>query len=262
MDFRHFLSFRVRVLLALMLVVVVVTGTTIYLAERNAQERYQEALEAKFQEQMRLFSGLQEARRRAILDKCRALAHSVRLQAALEEEDVEDLYRNALAELQGVYTPGNDGIAEGTETQGSRALFFRFVDASGAILSPGEFRAGQLAEGSDDTSLVPIAQALRHLKNQTVGYVAISQKAGLSALREVVLTRILDWDGKKLGGLILGFGVRETISADASHDGASASGIWLSNKLYVNTAISAWDRTGLTRRISLAVAQQGAGHFQ
>ena len=135
MNFKPFLSFRVRVLLALMLVVVVVTGTTIYLTERNAHQRYQEALDAKFQEQMRLFSGLQEARRRAILDKCRALAHSVRLQAALEEEDVEDLYRNALAELQGVYTPGDSG-AEGSENQGSRALFFRFVDADGAILPP------------------------------------------------------------------------------------------------------------------------------
>src|SRR5262245_28060570 len=169
MDVRSFLSFRARVLLALMLVVVVVTGTTIYLAERNAQGRYQEALDAKFQEQMRLFSGLQEARRRAILDKCRALAHSVRLQAALEEEDVEDLYRNALAELQGVYTPGNNGTGEGTETQSSRAIFFRFVDANGAILPPGEFHAGQLTNGSDDSPLVPIAQALRNLENQTVG---------------------------------------------------------------------------------------------
>ena len=102
---------------------------------------------------------------------------------------------------------------------------------------------------------------MRNLESQTVGYVAISHKAGLSALREVVLTRILDWDGKKLGGLILGFGVRETISADASHDEASASGVWLSNGLYINTAISAWDRTGLTRRISLAISQQNAGHF-
>jgi len=260
MDFKPFLSFRVRVLLALMLVVVVVTATTIYLAERNAQERYQEVLDAKFQEQMRLFSGLQEARRRAILDKCRALAHSVRLQAALEEEDVEDLYRNALAELQGIYTPGN-GTGEGTETQSSRAVFFRFVDANGVILPPGESPAGHLVEGSVDAPLIPIARALRNLENQTVGYIAISRKDGLAALREVVLTRIVDWDGKKLGGLILGFGVRETISADASHDEASASGIWLSNGLYINTAISAWDRTTLTDQISLAVAQHDAGHF-
>src|SRR5262249_36365556 len=162
-------------------------------------------------------------------------------------------YRNALAELQGVYTPGNNGTGDGTETQSSRAIFFRFVDANGAILPPGEFHAGQLTNGSDDSPLVPIAQALRNLENQTVGYVAISHKTGLSALREVVLTRVLDWDGKKLGGLILGFGVRETISADASHDEASASGIWLGNGLYINTAISAWDRTELARRISLAV---------
>jgi signal transduction histidine kinase len=121
--------------------------------------------------------------------------------------------------------------------------------------------AGHLTERSIDDPLIPIAQALRNLENQTVGYIAISHRDGLAALREVVLTRIADWDGKKLGGLILGFGVRETISADASHDEASASGIWLSNGLYVNTAITPLDRTELTRRISLAVAQQNAGHF-
>src|SRR5262249_34729753 len=157
MDLRLSLNFRVRVLLALMLVVVVVTGTTIYLTERNAQERYQEVLDVKFQEQMRLFSGLQDARRRAILDKCRALTHSVRLQAALEEEDFEDLYRNALTELQGVFDP-NNAAGEGTESQGTRAVFFRFVDANGSILAPGEFRAGRLSDGSLDTALIPIAQ--------------------------------------------------------------------------------------------------------
>ena len=72
---------------------------------------------------------------------------------------------------------------------------------------------------------------------------------------------MLDLDGKSLGGLILGFGVREAISADASHDGASASGIWLSNGLYINTALSAGDRTQLIQRISQAVIQRSTGHF-
>src|SRR5262249_53066343 len=189
-----------------------------------------------------------------------ALTHSVRLQAALEEEDFEDLYRNALTELQGVFDP-NNAAGEGTESQGTRAVFFRFVDANGSILAPGEFRAGRLSDGSLDTALIPIAQALRKLENQTVGYIAISHGAGLSALREVVLTRIRDWDGRNLGGLILGFGVRETISADASHDGASASGIWLGNGLYINTAISNWERADLAHRLSEVIVQQSAGHF-
>jgi signal transduction histidine kinase len=260
MDLRLFLNFRIQLLLSLMLVVVVVTGTTIYLTEHNAQGRYQEALDAKFQEQMRLFSALQDARRRAILDKCRALSHAVRLQAALEENDVEDLYRNALTELQGVYNPGIS-TSDGPETQGTKALFFRFVDAEGTILSPGEFRAGQLPEGSLDAALVPIAKALRNLENQTVGYIAVSQEGGLTALREVVLTRILDWDGRRLGGLILGFGVREAISADASHDGASASGIWLSDDLYINTGLSDAERAQLAGQISQAVSRESSGHF-
>lgn len=260
MDIRLFLNFRIQLLLSLILLVVLVTGTTIYLTERNAQGRYQEALDATFQEQMRLFSGLQDARRRAILDKCRSLSHSVRLQAALEEKDVEDLYRNALTELQGIYHPGTN-TGEGMETQGTRALFFRFVDANGAILPPGEFRAGHLSEESQDGALAPIAETLRNLESQTVGYIAVSREGGLTALREVVLTKMLDWEGKSLGGLILGFGVREAISADASHDGASASGIWLGNGLYINAALTALDRTQIGHQISQAVTRQSTGHF-
>jgi signal transduction histidine kinase len=109
--------------------------------------------------------------------------------------------------------------------------------------------------------LAPIAETLRNLEYQTVGYIAVSQEGGLTALREVVLTKVLDWDGKNLGGLILGFGVREAISADASHDGASASGIWLGNGLYINTALSASDRTQLAHQISQAVTRQSTGNF-
>lgn len=264
MDLRLFFNFRVRLLLSLMFVVVAVTGATIYLVERNAQGRYQEALDAKFQEQMRLFSGLQEARRRAILEKCRAVSRSVRLRAALEEKDVEDLYRNALTELQGIFKP-QEGVETEGESQLNRALFFRFVDAKGSILPPGEFAAGQSSDGDLAAALAPIGRGLRDLKEQAVGYIAVkqaSEASGLTALREVVLTKVLDWDGKNLGGLILGFGVREAMSADASHDEASASGIWLNQHLYINAGLSTQDRSELTQRINHAIAKNNTGHFQ
>ena len=87
----------------MMLIVLAVTGTTLYLAERNTQARYQEGLDTRFQSQMRLFTELQEAQLQAITERCRTLSHSVRLRAALEERDVDDLYRNALTELQGIF---------------------------------------------------------------------------------------------------------------------------------------------------------------
>ena len=259
MDVRFTFNFRVKLLLTLMLVVVVVTGTTIYLVERNAQARYQEALNARFEEQMRLFTSLQEARRHTILEKCRAVSRSVRLQAALEEKDVEDLYRNALTELQGIYEANLQPLP-GTN-QSLRALFFRFVDSKGIILPAGEFPVGQLPDASLDLALAPIGKASNHVKDQTVGYIAVSNRNDLAALREVVLTRILDWDDTELGGLILGFGVREAIAADANDDQAMASGIWLADKLYVNADLVSRDRMLLNQQIRAATAKQNAGQL-
>jgi len=66
--------------------VLAVTGTTLYLAERNAQARYQESLDTRFQSQMRLFTELQEAQLDAITERCRTLSRSVRLRARWRKE--------------------------------------------------------------------------------------------------------------------------------------------------------------------------------
>ena len=108
MESKGIFTFRVKLLIALMLIVVTVTGSTLYMAERNVQARYQESLDLQFQAQMRLFAALQDTRLGVIMGKCRTLSHSVRVRAALEERDVEDLYQNALTELQGIF----GGVAE------------------------------------------------------------------------------------------------------------------------------------------------------
>ena len=102
MKFRFALSFRAKLLIAFMCVVLAITGATIYFAERNLRENQQAALNAQFEYQVRTFLAVEEARSSAIMERCQAVAHSVRLRAALEEHDTDDLYRNALAELQGI----------------------------------------------------------------------------------------------------------------------------------------------------------------
>src|ERR1041385_5817943 len=150
MNFKTTLSFRGKLLLCLMLVVVAVTGVTLFLAARNTQARYQQSLDAQFQDQMRLFTALQEARRTAITEKCSALSRSVRLRAALEERDIEDLYQNALTELQGIFTPAGS-IVEKLDPEVPRASFFRFLDSKGSVLPPPvEFPAGAADRDSLD----------------------------------------------------------------------------------------------------------------
>jgi len=259
-DFKLFLNFRAKLLLSLMFVVLVVTGTTAYLVERNAQARYQEALDAKFQEQMRLFSALQETGRRAVLEKCRAVSRSVRLRAALEENDAEDLYQNAATELQDLFD-ANSSAKPNLDSQVPQALFFRFVGANGKVVPPGDFPAGTVVRGSLDQALASSDQALNETTDQTIGYIAANDRNDLSALREVVLTKMTDWNGRNLGGLVLGFGVRDLISFERNAETISASGIWFRQRLYMNSGMSATEREKLTHALAATLGQRPSGHF-
>jgi signal transduction histidine kinase len=246
-------------LLSLMLIVLVITGATSYVAERNAHTRYQEGLDGQFQDQMRLFTALQDARRTAILERCRAISHSVRLRAALEEEDVEDLYRNAFSELQGIYNPGAAG-GEKADPQIPRAMFFRFLDAHGGVLSPDQFRAGYTDQESLGEALAPMGRALPDFREQTVGYLALNRHNDLTAVCEVVVTKIIGWEGEQLGALVLGFPVHDVVAPDTAQSNTIASGIWLSQRLYTNTKMNAADRHLMASRIGARIAH-GSGHF-
>ena len=107
----------------MMLIVVVVTGVTLYVAERSVQARYQESLETRFRSEMLRYTAVQEAQLSAITEKCRALSTSVRMRAALEERDVDDLYRNALTELQTVFDRKRSSATAGETEIPTRLLF-------------------------------------------------------------------------------------------------------------------------------------------
>src|ERR1051325_4718827 len=115
------LSFRAKLLLAMMFIVSVVTGVTVYVAGNNLRANQQQTLDRQFQNQVRSFVALQRARAGAVTEKCLALSRSVRLRAALEEHDVEDLYQNALTELQPVLN-GSDVSADRKESPSSRRI--------------------------------------------------------------------------------------------------------------------------------------------
>jgi signal transduction histidine kinase len=256
-EFRGIFTFRIKLLIALMLIVVTVAGATLYLAERNVQARYQESLDVQFQAQMRLLAALQEARLGVIMGKCRTLSHSVRVRAALEERDVEDLYQNALTELQGIF----GGVAEDkNDSDTSRASFCRFIDANGTILPPPQLLAGVVDRDSLDQILVPNVKKVRNIEEQTVGYIALGEGNDLSALREVVVTKVLDWDGKNLGALVLGFAVPDITGLDSGRRNAISSGIWLHGQLYIKD-LSIRDRQTLEQKITEAVTTETSGHF-
>ncbi|MGZ5025046.1 MAG: ATP-binding protein, partial [Chthoniobacterales bacterium] len=238
----------------MMLVVLAVTVVTVYFAERNRRAEQQRVLDSEFQNQVRSFLALQEARSAAITEKCRALSQAVRLRAALEERDVDDLYRNALTELQGMLEPSPDDTSE------IRASFFRFFDADGHVLLP-DNQPGLLSEGAPaDAALAEMGRSLRQLDEQSIGFVALSRGDQPSALREVVLTKIRDWNGYHLGALAVGFPIGDMKRNNLERPDAMRSGIWLNQRFYVD-GLTSLDRHQLARRIGAALQKNSNSHF-
>lgn len=240
-----------------MLVVLASTGATLYLAEKNLQAKHQEALNAQFQDQVRFFLALQDAQLGATTEKCRAVARSVRMRAALEEDDVDDLYRNALTELQEIFSPST---VDREDNQLLRASFFRFFDANGHVLPPGEHAAGLTDQESLEQTLAPMAKVFQQMEDQATGYIALARGSQPSALRLVVLTKIMDWDNKTIGALVLGFPISNVNNQTAAAGGEIKNGIWLNRQLYID-GLSASDRRFVVQRVNAEMALEPAGHF-
>src|SRR5205814_5142650 len=119
-----------------------------------------------------------------------------RLRAALEERDVDDLYQNAVTELQNILNSGNPNAPAAS---GIRASFFRFFDARGVLLPPRDGTAGLIDQESLDESLVTMGKLLGEIGEQSLGLIALARSNQPRALREGAPTRIRDSNGRNLG---------------------------------------------------------------
>ena len=237
-----------------MLIVLAITGVTVYLAENNLRATQQRLLNAQFRDQLRSFLTIQDLQSSAIAEKCRDLSRSVRLRAALEEKDVDDLYRNASTELQDIFDP-RAATASDNPDEPVRASFFRFVDGGGRILSPGEQPAGEVDAQSLAEALTPIGAESSDLEDQSVAFTAIGRGNDPSVLRQIVLTRIPGWGGSTLGVLVLGFPIRE--AQTANDPGAQIkSGVWLNHQFYI-AGLAAADRHFIAQRVQNGFKEEG-----
>jgi signal transduction histidine kinase len=238
----------------MMLVVLAVTTATVYLAEKNRRSNQQQLLDAQFQNRVQSFLKIQAAQSEAITEKCLALSHSVRLRAALEERDVDDLYQNALTEL------GEMLDRTGASPDGTRASFFRFFDGDGLILSPENHPAGLTDQPVLQDALSRMAKGLREDDEQAVGFIALARGNRPSALRKIVLTKIPGPNGKLLGALVVGFPITRLEDTEVDHAGAIQSGIWLDERLYIE-GLSLDDRQLVSERLRTASRKETANHF-
>ena len=231
-------GFRTKLTVAIMLIVCGVTALALFVAGRSGEADVQAQLQREFQREFAARFAVQETRRAAVAGRCRALANAVRIRAALEENDVKDLYANGAVELRDVLAGETDPHAE----------FFRFLDARGAALSPPAV-AAEAWESQLAMTAVP--------DTQQVGYITAQSADGTEALREVIATRIVDTQtGEVIGALVLGF---EAGAFGGRLGGPeSKTGTWSQGRLRM-PALAEADRAALGSAVAKAVGADAGG---
>lgn len=111
------LSFRFKLLVAMMLVVAGVSVVTLWLTQIRVQAAYEKLFEEKLRDQLTHVPREQEERIGEIKRECARFAGLRRIFAALEERDVEQLYLTAQDELRVIL-----GREETSTNAGSESL--------------------------------------------------------------------------------------------------------------------------------------------
>lgn len=242
------MSFRIKLLLVMMLLVVGVTGATLYVTQQKLEAAYLKLFQNQFETEVNYFSQQQDARLGVLKGPCEALAKSAALQEALAKGDNAQIYQVANEELQNVSLlraggrgPNARPKAPGTEEASLRAgTFVRVLNARGQILRASDVRLGpgqQLMRKKLEQQLAEVQKAIGKLGSQQIGFISREFDKGTN-LWEMVATRIVDTNtSETLGALVVGlvyFDAGENTMSQMSQK-TIQSGILLEDKIYSRT---------------------------
>ena len=218
-------NFRTKLSAAMMLVILAMTALGLYLAQGNVAANAERELQQNFQTELSALHKLQELRHDALAERCRAFTSNPRIHAALEDNALDLLYPSAKDELR--------DLMEGEELppeQAARSLharFYRFLDGTGAVLSPPHPKnVGELSAAAE-------AQlALKKLpEGPQNGYVSDVDLAG-ETVDEVMAVPIFSTEtGEVISALVVGFKPFEPASKRTN--AGIKSGIWVNGRLHL-----------------------------
>ena len=194
------MNFRIKLWAAMMLVITVLTGAWLYVAQRKIAAEVEYDLEREFQWELNALQGIQEVRLAALAERCRALVGKPRIHAALEDGALDLLYPSARDELRDVMddaAPARPGVARSL-----RARFYRFLDANGAVIPP--------PRGAGVGDLRPEEEARLTLPGipdqDQLGYLRHTTGDGEERLDEVITMPIISTDTQEvIAALVVGF---------------------------------------------------------
>ena len=216
-------KFRANLFAAMMIVVFAVTTGALYLAQKNAESADREHLNREFRNEFASLLAAQEVQLAAITERCRTLAHSVRILAALEENDVQDLYLNARIELRDVLQSARNGDSD---SRLLRADFFCFLNASGGVMPSAQADGKPMPEPWQSQLAMPGIS-----DRQQTGFITTPGNDGGTRLLQIIATPLASTDtGEVIGAIVLGFRPDDFEMKNAGS--GIISGIWFNNRLH------------------------------
>ncbi len=265
-------SFRIKLVAAMMMVVVGVTGATLYVAQNRMRAAHERMSELQFRGQVELFNKMRESRLSRIREKCRELVRSVRVAAALEEEDLELLYKLSRDELADVM---RGRLANGPQ---GRARLIRFIDTEGAELPPPRrqargprleelFESGELRDAFQQVARKMEAEGI----DQKIGYIERVLKDRTTVMEVIVTKVVLLAEDEYMGALVLGFPMSNGMADAMEKFSDIRSGVWVNGELYsqtieepeltaLNTAVAQAIQNGNDKSGVLSLALGGVPH--
>jgi class 3 adenylate cyclase len=283
------LSFRLKLLLAMMLVVGGVSFATLLVTQRSVQDNYERMFRRQFERQLAYFTSLQDARLSPLKEMALTLCQDARFIVAMRHEPVPTnfLYSITNEELRTLRMSVFEGARQ-TRSRVSSTTMFRFLDARGRLIQPPpEERAramfGLANPRRSEQQLSLVRGAMDSPEPQQVGYLAVNtdtnrlegpraktpaarppsstNETSAPVLQEIILTRIVDPENNHtLGALLLGFPLPELVpqaKTEAATNAVEAeplqSGILLGERLYASTNIMS---DSLAAAVSAELAQR------
>src|SRR4029079_691121 len=185
------LSFRLKLVLAMMLVVAGVSVTTLLITQRRVQATYEKTFRNQFERQINYFTSLQETRLGAVKEQCLKLSQSAPLLDALQQLPMEPeaIYLSASNDLRtillNVFQENRMTLSARVRASGT---FFRFLDAHGKVIEPparmsAQYLALGYARKIIDAKIARVRGAIEGSEKQQIGYLALAQMTNQVAAR-------------------------------------------------------------------------------
>jgi hypothetical protein len=244
-------GFRTKLLAAMMLVVSVLTLAGLSLAQRKVAADAERGFRHDLQGALAaLLHSAQQVRQAVLAERCRTLVRRPRIHAALEDDALDLLYLNAADELRDVMEGGDEPSGE-TLTQALHARFYRFLDRTGAVVSPPDPKEVGALRPEEEAQL-----ALNGVPGeQQIGYVLRGEDGAGEAVDQVIAVPIVSTEtGEVIAALVLGF---KTAELDVGHtETGIKSGIWLNGRRHL-PALAGDGQAALGAEVTRAIARSG-----